>query len=409
MTSKLKSRKHSAMSRRCRKMPGLLFLVIALAVILTGCGVPQNGSVFLSYDSFSGGCPDFAHCWLTNEAEASLYYQAIGAEDANGNPNFNLEQWKQQFGIANATPVHAAYLNKLDLWIGRDMNCWQPQGTNKVVCYVTNYGLDPYLGGRTTNAAMKAVNEAIEGDIHKSFGTVAMVYDPDGIGVNHDRIAFYAFGQADADGNQPLIRSVALDTEGPKTVPQMCQACHGGPYYQGTHSVIYSDFLPFDVQSYFYTLGAFDDGTGALVLDYSAFDLDNQQEAFRQLNALVLKTTPLPAIKNLINGWYSGNANTPGATIPDDTYIPSGWDVDDASRNLYRNVFRKYCRSCHIAQQISFESVAGLAPEAVAKRVCTDHTMPNAEIPFDIFWFDGVAQSDLRDYFKATIGQISCN
>src|SRR5262249_674989 len=243
----------------------VFILCTVLALLLTGCTVPKHGKVWFSYTSFDQGCENLANCSkLTDESAASQYYQYIGAEDSNGNPNFNLEQWKQQFGYYNATVVHAVYGNKLDLAFGRDMNCWQPPGTSRVVCYVSNYGPPPFVNGEDGSGfesgawgaynLPSAVSDAAEGDIHKSFGTVAMVYDPDGLGPNHsERVGFYAFGKADDDGNSPLIRSVALDGEGPKTVPGMCMSCHSG----GDHGGLFhqNNFLPFDVQSFYFSPG----------------------------------------------------------------------------------------------------------------------------------------------------------
>jgi hypothetical protein len=409
---------------RDRKTPTVFIFWAFVAVFLTGCSsVPDNGKVWFSYTRFDQGCDNLANCSkLTDESAASQYYQYIGAEDANGNPNFNLEQWKQQFGYYSATVVRAVYGNKLDLQFGRDMNCWQPQGTNRVVCYVSNYGPAPFVGGKENVAwprLASGVLDAAEGDIHKSFGTVAMVFEPN-VGIR-----FYAFGKADDDGNSPLIRSVALDGEGPKTVPGMCQSCHSGGDHGG---LLHQDnFLPFDVQSFSFNSHFCDSES---CYGPSDFDLDNQQEAFRQLNALVLKTSPTPAIKNLINGLYSGNVNTPGATVPDDTYIPAGWDIDKQSRNLYRNVYRKYCRMCHVAQRgylvgdqfisLAFESLDEFKTKCVmvGDTVYGLHSMPNSEVPYGAryggigesrfgdqgFWVDAVAQSDLADF----LGGASC-
>ncbi len=420
--------------RRGRNIPKGFILGTVLAVLMTGCNLPpDHGKVWFSYTRFDQGCDNVANCSkLTDESAASQYYQYIGAEDANGNPNFNLEQWKQLFGYDNATVIRAVYGNKLDLQFGRDMNCWQPQGTNRVVCYVSNYGPAPFVNGKENNGwpfLAAGVLDAAEGDIHNSFGTVAMVADPNGVGPNHVGIAFYAFGKADADGNSPLIRSVALDGEGPKTVPGMCQSCHSGGDHGGWFHQ--NNFLPFDVQSFSFD-STFYDGDGNLH-GGTDFDLDNQQEAFRQLNALVLKTSPTPAIKNLINGLYSGNVNTPGATVPDDTYIPAGWDIDKQSRNLYRNVYRKYCRMCHVAQtgylvgnnfiSLAFESLDEFKTKCVmvGDTVYGLHSMPNSEVPYGVqfpgvivpyskfgdnqgFWEDAVAQSDLADF----LGGASC-
>jgi len=402
----------------------LFLLCTVLALILTGCSVPNHEKVWFSYTRFDQGCDNLANCSkLTDEAAASQYYRSIGAEDYNGNPYFNLEQWKQTFGYYDSTVVRAVYGNKLDLQFGRDMNCWQP-ADYQVACYVSNYGPPPFTGGRENElweqiALPTGVFDAVEGDIHKSFGTVAMVYSSGG-GVYKDHVAFYAFGKADADGNSPLIRSVALDGEGPKTVPGMCMNCHSG----GDHGDAYhqDNFLPFDVQSFSFNAGYISD-SGYFHDVPTDFNLDNQQEAFRQLNALVLKTNPTPAIRNLINGLYPDGVNTPGATVPDDTYIPAGWDIDKQSRNLYRNVYRKYCRMCHVAQKgyvvnnqfvsLAFESLDEFKTKCLMVRdLVYSHSMPNSEVPYGAFqsgnpfpvarfpgfWTDGVAQSDLQDF-----------
>src|SRR5262245_19841964 len=85
-----------------------------LGLLSTACSVPNHEKVWLSYTIFDQGCDSLANCpTLTDESAASDYYKYIGAEDANGNPNFNLEQWKQLFGYADATVVRAVYGNKL--------------------------------------------------------------------------------------------------------------------------------------------------------------------------------------------------------------------------------------------------------------------------------------------------------
>src|SRR5262245_45898621 len=107
------------------------FMALGLTtVLLAGCEVPQNGKVWLSYNKSSRGCESMDNCpELTDESQASAYYQYIGAEDANGNPNFSLEGWKQLYGYYTSTPIRAVYGNRLDLQFGRDMNCWEPSGT----------------------------------------------------------------------------------------------------------------------------------------------------------------------------------------------------------------------------------------------------------------------------------------
>jgi hypothetical protein len=407
---------------RMTRRAAVFVLAPAMAMSLAACeSVPQHTRVWLSYTAATDGCYSMADCpALTDEQRASNYYKYIGAEDENGNPNFNFAQWKELFGYWQSTPVRAVYGNRLDLQLGRDMNCWQQAGTERIACYVTNYGRAPFVEGRETGwpDMFNGVNQAGDGDIHLSLATVAMVWDPERVGSVEGPVSYYAFGPTAPDGNQPLIRSIALDGEGPKTVPGMCRSCHGGGERQT--DLGRDSFLPFDVHSFSFSPGRQLDERGD-VLEPSPYTLDNQQEAFRQLNALVLKTRPNYAIENLVNGLYGGKVEMPGATIADDSYIPPGWDVDPVSRNAYRNVYRKYCRMCHLAQAypLAFESVSDVDPGEVYTRVCRERSMPNAQVPYGDrfkeggragvsrfgqnqgFWVDEVAKHDLSAFLRA--------
>ena len=88
-----------------------------------------------------------------------------------------------------------------------------------------------------------------------------------------------------------LFFSPALDGEGFKTNPRMCMACHGGKYNSTTHSVTDAQFLPFDVYYFQYSMEA-------------GYTIDDQQEGFRKLNALVNQTNPEPEIAAFIDGLY---------------------------------------------------------------------------------------------------------
>lgn len=365
------------------------------AFLLTGCGQllqqPNATDSWLSYKYSQGGCPFYSNtdpCGLQNTTEADNYYKAIGAENSGGTALFNLEQWKVMYNypaVAPIAPPRALYGNQLDLQFGRDMNCWYfgPLGQN-VACYVTNYGPSPISSSTSCkypcwpNLAV-AVDAAI--DQNTPLATVAMVYEPTGIGANHDPVAFFVF-----DGNGNLSDTAALDTQGGKTVPRMCMACHGGTYNTATHSVeapatgqLGTSFLPFDVWSFFYSQ------------DIPGYSLDIQQEQFRQLNAIVLATNPSPAIQGLINDLYSNKVTVPGFTIPNDSYVPASWQTADGSaQKIYKGVFRQYCRMCHLAQDTpDFSSYTNFRNEGlpIYALVCTSHDMPQAEIPFSHYWY----------------------
>src|SRR5204862_4439341 len=115
----------------------------------------------------------------------------------------------------------AIYYNAGDLGFGREMHCRQSADANPdVACYVTNYGLpagDPVL----------ALSQAIAHD--PPVATVGMDYSaPPGGGAKV--VKFYVWNAA---GN--LQNQAALDSEGFKSVPQICLVCHGGTYSESTH------------------------------------------------------------------------------------------------------------------------------------------------------------------------------
>ena len=399
----------------------------AILTTLSGCegqiigppGSQQPGRAsWLSY-KYSAHCENCPE--LRDPLEEILYYCSIDAQggstrtyaviDCNDLDRLALllEQWKDTNGFGSLGPpdgaaqARAIYGNLYDLQIGRDMNCLSFAG--RVVCYVTNYGPPPFdpvigpnpawLGANNFPALGQAVDDAIEG--HAPFATVAMVYNKDAAdnhgGVN--AVTFYAF-----KGNGDLLLSPGLDTEGGKTSPRMCMACHGGSYDSTAHSVTGAQFLAFDMFSFQHS-------------SKPGFRLEDRQEeyeeAYRKLNAIVMDTAPAPAIAEFINGTYR-NALTTAGTTADGNFVPPGWSdqVPEAERPLstkvYNSVYRPYCRMCHLASSTrpfrtfqDFKDLAGV----IEDKVCQSKDMPNAQVPFVGFWQNGVAQADLREFLTA--------
>jgi hypothetical protein len=220
-----------------------------------------------------------------------------------------------------------------------------------------------HLAIRPSERLMLRINDDAPGNGSGSFQVT--------IKVHRQNVKFYAY---DASGN--LILNLALDREGPKFMPQMCLACHGGKYDTGTHRISGASFLPFDVFNFLFP-------------DQGTFQFNFQQEQFRLLNQMVKATNPSPdnpnhSISYLIDVLYAGYGSHQYAkAVP--TEVPGGWgDHPD----LFQGFVRPFCRVCHtaLANPIlafdSYNDFKTMAP-AVAADLCQGGVMPHAQGPFD--------------------------
>jgi hypothetical protein len=294
-------------------------------------------------------------------AEAASYYATIGAT-----PNKDtFAKWKAANGFpaqgAAADEVRTRYFNAQDLNLGRDTHC-RVTGTG-LACYQSNSGPEPGTPG-FPNADL-ALSEMVNGVA--PFATVAMDKDANG------NVNFYAY-----NGVGTLAPEVVLDTEAKKPMPNVCTSCHGGRYTVASHTLSGASFLPFDVFGFKFATAP-------------GFSLNDQQEAFRKLNALVKASNPNTSNPNnpivtFIDGTYGGNVATPGATASDN-WVPAGWA---AKPNVY-DVFKRTCRTCHlaVAQTYDFTSYRQLTDYLgiVQIDMCgASHSMPHAEVPYRKFW-----------------------
>src|SRR5262249_13127005 len=161
----------------------------------------------------NGACNDEASC----ENEATAYYKAIGALNANGTPAQigTFKGWKTAFGFS-ADPtqpasgeVRAVYYNNADLRFGRDMHCRSNStlASQTVACYVSNYGDATHTFGADPQTAI--------GNASSNTGriaTVAMVYRFSRLPVlQNDRVQFYVFGNAlNNDHNDGSLQTNAV-------------------------------------------------------------------------------------------------------------------------------------------------------------------------------------------------------
>jgi hypothetical protein len=353
--------------------------VLALAVVpLIFLGCPRDSkppAPVATIKPCNGGAP----CFLTKKGngsvqEAQTYYDTI---DPPPSKKDTLPKWLDQNGFNSPLPAdtaHAVYFNNGDLQIGRDMYCRMALPTLpalRVACYVTNYG--PVPGTPTYPDETAALNDAIAAQnpaaTKKLFATVAMEYDGSpifGLG-NPRQVDFYVF-----DDKDNRIPAAALDSEGPKAIPQMCMTCHGGTYDSQTHHVTGASFLSFDVFSFHYSQSP-------------GYRQADQEEQFRKLNAMVKLLDTTPDIVSMIDTLYPQGVANMGSTASD-TQVPTGWG---SQPNLYKNFFTPYCRTCHVASKtFPFSTYQDFKTQASLIRgdVCRAHVMPQAQVPFNRIW-----------------------
>jgi hypothetical protein len=330
-------------------------------------------------------------------AEEAAYSTAVDAWAGTGS-RASFGDFKTTNGFP-AGESSAVYFNNGDLKLGRDMHCRTASG-GRIACYVSNY-LDkatPPAGSAPALLAATAAHQS--GNTNLLFATVAMEWDPNP--PLDTSVQFFVY-----NGAGTRVTEATLDSEGPKSVPQICLACHGGSYDATAHLARDARFLPFDVAS-FRTVDDDFSAQAVTQLGLDPFTRTNQLGQFRALNALVATTeTNRPgnangvnAVLDLITGWYAGCGGVnngacstcvgPGCqdSFRSD-YTPAGWASQPA---LYKDLVRVSCRGCHIMQPAfdwtDVSQFTGGFKGVIQSFVCTgaQRRMPHAEVPFKTFW-----------------------
>jgi hypothetical protein len=408
-------------------------------------------------------CDDEAAC----EAKGELYYKRIGVFDAAGNPTAargTMQAWlaTNGFSLNPTTPspgeIRAVYYNRADLGFGRDLHCksravgaistesavknqatvsaraaggavFANQGGTMFACYVTNYGdnANPFKASGNEQQSIQKANTNTA-----PIATVAMeVYRPNaGGGTPEVRFIVYDTGGIATSGFTPVSSALKgrplpfaiLDNDtadgGKKANPGTCLNCHGGIAPDPVNSasptmaetvITGSNFLPFDAQHFGYDSNA-----------SSPISEVNQRETMRKLNAFVKSTLPpSPAINAQIDGWYSwcSGVATAGCALDDQNlahrYTPPSWKNATSVVggrggnaqivNLYQNVARKYCSTCHLARADDYNVQEFVGPypgspnhDRIKSKLnpnTATSSMPLAERTFNDYWNDALAHS----------------
>lgn len=341
-----------------------------------------------------------------NEAQANAYYTAVDPPDpAAGFPNgrrTTLGDWWETNGFtigADGWPTNAvrtSYLNNNDLGSGRDMYFLQ-RSDGTVASFVTNYGK---FDQNHTNADLSL-------DRNFPGATVCMEYSPvEGQG-STPIVKFFVFAGEGFKENAVRQFSANLDNFGEKFVPNLCLNCHGGKYTPVNPEAptfaevnMKASFRELDLETYKYPGGRLLPNAG-------------EKERFKEQNLIVKGLNPgdaitKQAIKDLIDGWYSG-----ASTDQDNTYTPPGW-TGSPQRDLYHDVVKPSCRTCHVAFE-SNTSPGGINwvtyDQLKLRRfilkpyvLCESRFMPHAVVTYRNFWLSGSPHRPgvLRDFEDGT-------
>jgi hypothetical protein len=296
-----------------------------------------------------------------------------------------FEQWKSTFKIPERMPGEnleayrartdvVIYYNRNELGLGRELGCAEfDDGPNPaggrfigVACYVTNYG----------TAFRDIVNSlplAVEG-LHPK-NTVCISYRPSA--EPGYEVQFYTYNQ---DGDRREY--AALDTLGPRPLPQVCMNCHGGSYDAEKHLAKHARFLPMDPN----VVAWADAGPASRAA---------QEERIRKLNLLSTRSPLTSAQKVMLDQLYGGKLDVPN-TVSANEWAPPAWDSSQLNRQLFDKVLKPNCTTCHAAMETApdgktlpiydlFKTPELLSP-LLSAQLCGGFTMPNSQATLLNFW-----------------------
>lgn len=327
----------------------------------------------------------------------SAAYQAATNAGSGGN-RATFADWLATNGFTGTEP-QAIYFNNGDLKFGRNMHCRVTNAsTGYTACYVSNYGnvgeddsVQALIDARTPGFAPVA--------------TVAMEYNPNPT-TPGEGVQFWAYNNFAVNPKGDYLAHPALDNQGAKPIPNMCQGCHGG-YFDPTTGLAHSSiFLPFDLDSFRYDTQG-DPHSGSP-------NAATVQEQFRQLNNIVLNTNPdaqtgdnAQPVTQLMKLWYPGGVQISGQLFSFNHAVAANQGGFPSNGPLYDNVVKPACRTCHMAlgpgiDWTSFNQM-NILKGSIQEYACgggtpQQHTtnnfaMPHAQVPFIYFWQNSLSST----------------
>lgn len=366
-----------------------------------------SGSMDIGFEQLLGEASDT----LDTPESARIYYDTIDPDRKRA----TFLGWLRENGfvardrtgfswsdLAAASTAQAVYTNNFDLGFGRDMYA-RLNDCPGIAAPPIGQPINVQDVGKCDVAAVVVNYSSLEGATKKlePVLAVAMEYTVTPNSNGRRIVQFYTFAPDLGTGEFKRVRSANLDGRGEKYMPQVCTVCHGGAprdvnaagrYGPDGDGDVLATFLPWDLDSFLFADpdGANSDKSYRDESQRSRYTRAAQSESLRKLNQLAYLTyhdaTPTRAnrftlAKELVEGWYGRQEGNPVRAFANTTfnsqYVPKGWrpnGVDDvagndddnpaAAESLYKDVFARNCRACHVAH-VPSPQAAGSALEAL--------------------------------------------
>ncbi len=270
-----------------------------------------------------------------------------------------------------------------------------------VACFVTNFG-NPGRHYEQNALLAHDAEKSIDGR-KKAVATVAMEYSRvDGNEPSSDRIVkFYVFSGGEPEDERQSHAVLDEFVDGPrKFVPYVCLNCHGGSYPSNLNESqpasidLGASFLPFDILSLRFPGYCRDQNDVTCQLQRTV-PSTQEMGLLKELNSMVLTTQPQTGISQLINaGWYSPGITATLSVTQNYDYIPESWrECGNLHKQIYLEVIRPSCRTCHVASRNNdivtdygaFDSKRGKIRTYVYGRPDFRPRMPHSLVPYRNF------------------------
>jgi hypothetical protein len=293
-------------------------------------------------------------------------------------PGCGTQPWCGASGSPWTDDQAARYTNVTEFQNStRVTNCWtigKPNG--RIVCYA-----------KSSDHGLQVIVKQTDASWFLSFVSADPSFEVfDWVTYDSSKLDYTPLGQR-LTSAYTLTDHVSFDTEGAKYPPNACLSCHGGKFT--ANSVTGTTLLPLDP---------------GLLQPVYGYDPGN----VRRVNQAVTDAAPSPAVARYLTGLYGMDPHV--ATGPGDPkYVPQSWKQQ---ANVYNTAIKPHCMMCHLATpgNLDFTVASNFYQDKdlIYAAVCSAHSMPHAESPYNAFWTKDTGSFFLPGWLAGQLGYQSC-